>query len=95
MKHKSIETKVGLLIGLTLFAVSIGGIVEIFPLVMDGATTQPTENVKPYTALELEGRDISSSCRIMVLMRSISASVRWIYSSRSAAVISSCFSNSR
>ena len=58
MKHKSIETKVGLLIGLTLFAVSIGGIVEIFPLVMDGATTQPTENVKPYTALELEGRDI-------------------------------------
>ena len=58
MQHKSIETKVGLLIGLTLFAVSIGGMVEIFPLVFDGVATEPTASVRPYTPLELEGRDV-------------------------------------
>lgn len=57
MNHKSIETKVGLLIGLTLFAVSIGGIVEIFPLVFDQGT-KPIDTLKPYSALQLEGRDI-------------------------------------
>ena len=58
MKHETIETKVGLLIGLTLFAVAIGGIAEIFPMVFDSTKTQPIEKLKPYAALELEGRDI-------------------------------------
>ena len=58
MKHERIETRVGLLIGLTLFAVSVGGIIEIFPLVFDQAKTQPIETLKPYDALALEGRDI-------------------------------------
>ncbi len=58
MKHESIETKVGLLIGLTLFAVSIGGVVEIFPMVFDKATTKPIETLRPYSPLALEGRDI-------------------------------------
>ncbi len=58
MNHKTIETRVALLIGLTLFAVSIGGIVEIFPMVFDKAGTQPIDTLKPYSALELEGRDI-------------------------------------
>ncbi len=57
MNHSSIETRVGLLIGLTLFAVSIGGMVEIFPLVFDEGT-QPIETVEPYGPLALEGRDI-------------------------------------
>ena len=57
MNHKSIETRVGLLIGLTLFAVSIGGIIEIFPLVFDQGA-KPIPKLKPYTALQLEGRDI-------------------------------------
>ena len=57
MKHEKVETRVGLLIGLTLFAVSIGGMVEIFPLVFD-AGTKPIATVKPYEALALEGRDI-------------------------------------
>jgi cytochrome c oxidase cbb3-type subunit 2 len=57
MKHEKIETRVGLLIGLTLFAVSVGGMVEIFPLVFDGGT-KPIETLKPYSALTLEGRDI-------------------------------------
>ena len=38
MQHERVETRVGLLIGLTLFAVSIGGMVEIFPMVFDQGT---------------------------------------------------------
>ena len=57
MKHEKLETRVGLFIGLTLFAVSVGGMVEIFPLVFDEGT-KPIPNLKPYSALALEGRDI-------------------------------------
>ena len=58
MTHDKIETRVGVLIGLVLFAVSIGGIVEIFPLVFDQAGIKPIDNLKPYSALTLEGRDV-------------------------------------
>lgn len=57
MLRERIETRLGILIGLILFAVSIGGIVEIFPMVFDKAT-QPIGNLKPYSAIALEGRDI-------------------------------------
>ncbi len=57
MSHDKIETRVGVLIGLILFAVSIGGIVEIFPLLFDSGT-KPIANLRPYDALSLEGRDI-------------------------------------
>ncbi len=57
MQHERVETRVGLLIGLILFTVSIGGMVEIFPLVFDRGT-QPIEGLQPYSALTLEGRDI-------------------------------------
>jgi cytochrome c oxidase cbb3-type subunit 2 len=58
MKHETIETRVALLMGLILFAVSIGGIAEIFPIVFEKTATQPIEGLKPYTAVQLEGRDI-------------------------------------
>ena len=58
MNHKMIETRLPLMIGLTLFAVSIGGMIEIFPMVFDQARAKPIENLTPYTALALEGRDI-------------------------------------
>jgi cytochrome c oxidase cbb3-type subunit 2 len=57
MSHEKIETHVGLLIGLTLFAVSVGGMIEIFPLVFDQAA-KPVAGLKPYTPVQLEGRDI-------------------------------------
>ncbi len=57
MSHERIETRVGILIGLTLFAVSIGGMIEIFPLVFERGA-QPVEDLKPYSPLALEGRDI-------------------------------------
>jgi cytochrome c oxidase cbb3-type subunit I/II len=36
----------------------IGGLVEIFPMVMVDSNVPKIESVKPYTALELEGRDL-------------------------------------
>lgn len=57
ISHEKIETRVGVLIALTLFTVSVGGMVEIFPLVFDNGT-KPIDTLKPYSALELEGRDI-------------------------------------
>ncbi len=56
--HRWIERRpVQLLIGATI-AILIGGMVEIFPMVMIGDQVPKIESVKPYTALELQGRDI-------------------------------------
>jgi cytochrome c oxidase cbb3-type subunit II len=56
--HERIETSNFLLIVLTLVAVLFGGLVEIVPLFFQRSTTQPAEGLKPYTALQLAGRDI-------------------------------------
>lgn len=64
-KHESIETNSGLLIVLTLVAISIGGLVEIVPLHYINETVEEVkdpetglEMVRPYTPLEQRGRDI-------------------------------------
>jgi cytochrome c oxidase cbb3-type subunit 2 len=56
--HAKVETSNFLLIVLTLIAVIFGGLVEIVPLFFQKSTTEPIEGVKPYTALQLAGRDI-------------------------------------
>ena len=53
-----VETKVGVLIVLSLVAVIWGGLAQIVPLFFQTSTTEPVEGLKPYTALQLEGRDI-------------------------------------
>jgi len=53
-----VETKVGLLIVLSLVVVLWGGLAQIVPLFFQHSTTEPVEGLKPYTALQLEGRDI-------------------------------------
>ncbi|HEY9150897.1 MAG: cytochrome-c oxidase, cbb3-type subunit II [Gammaproteobacteria bacterium] len=58
MKHESIETNAGLLIALTMIVISIGGLVEIVPLFFIEDTIEKVEGVRPYTPLELRGRDI-------------------------------------
>ena len=58
MNHDTIERKIGLLGVLTAIAVSIGGIAEIVPLMMDRQVSEAAPGVTPYAALELEGRDI-------------------------------------
>jgi len=63
MKHETIETNVGWLIVLTLIVISIGGLVEIVPLYFIDDTIEKVQvdgkdTVRPYTPLELRGRDI-------------------------------------
>jgi cytochrome c oxidase cbb3-type subunit 2 len=57
-KHEKIETNAGLLLVLTMFAVSIGGLVEIAPLFFLQDTTEKVDGVRPYTPLESRGRDL-------------------------------------
>ncbi len=56
--HEKIETNNFLMIVLILLTVAVGGIVEIVPLFFQQSTTQPAPGVKPYTALQLAGRDV-------------------------------------
>jgi cytochrome c oxidase cbb3-type subunit II len=56
--HEKIETSNFLMIVLILLAVAVGGLVEIVPLFFQRSTTQPVEGLKPYTPLQLAGRDI-------------------------------------
>jgi len=58
MKHEIIEKNVGLLGVLVAIVISVGGLVEIIPLTVSSETTEPAPGVQPYTALQLEGRDI-------------------------------------
>ncbi len=58
IKHESIETNAGLLIVLTMIVISIGGLVEIVPLFFINDTVEKVDGVRPYTPLELRGRDI-------------------------------------
>ena len=56
--HEKIETNNFLMIVLILLVVAVGGLVEIVPLFFQRSTTQPVAGLKPYTALQLAGRDI-------------------------------------
>ena len=58
MSHAVIETRPGLLGALIALVISVGGLVEIVPLYFSSQVTTPAPGVKPYTALQLEGRDI-------------------------------------
>jgi cytochrome c oxidase cbb3-type subunit 2 len=56
--HERIETNNFLMIVLILITIAVGGLVEIVPLFFQRSTTQPVEGLKPYTALQVAGRDI-------------------------------------
>ena len=57
-RHDIIEQNTGLLIALIIAVVAVGGLVEIVPLYFQRSTTEPVAGLKPYTALQLSGRDI-------------------------------------
>ena len=57
-KHKKIETNATLLLALSFVVVTIGGIVEIAPLFYLENTIEDVEGVRPYSPLELTGREI-------------------------------------
>ena len=58
IKQEQIERSVPLLIILTLLVVSVGGLLEIVPLFFQKSLTEPVKDLKPYTAVQLAGRDI-------------------------------------
>jgi len=56
--HRVIERKPIQLMILSLIAVAIGGAIEIVPTMLIDSNIPTIASVKPYTPLELEGRDI-------------------------------------
>ncbi len=58
LSHKFIEQHAFLLLLLTLVTISVGGIVEIVPLFTIETTIERVKGVRPYSPLELAGRDI-------------------------------------
>jgi cytochrome c oxidase cbb3-type subunit II len=56
--HDKVEKNVGLLFLLTFLVILVGALVEIVPLFFQKSTTQPVAGLNPYTALQLEGRDV-------------------------------------
>ena len=57
-RHEIFEKSVPMLVVGIIFAISLGGLVEITPLFFQKQTNEPVEGLKPYTALQMEGRDI-------------------------------------
>jgi cytochrome c oxidase cbb3-type subunit 2 len=58
MNHDIVEKNIGLMIILTIVAISFGTLVELVPLLFAKETNEPIAGLKPLPALELEGRDI-------------------------------------
>jgi cytochrome c oxidase cbb3-type subunit 2 len=56
--HDLIERNQALLIVLVILVVAVGGLVEIVPLAFQKSVTEPVAGLKPYTPLQLTGRDI-------------------------------------
>ncbi|MDP3133059.1 MAG: cytochrome-c oxidase, cbb3-type subunit II [Burkholderiaceae bacterium] len=56
--HERIETNNFLMIVLIVLVISVGGLVEIVPLFFQKSTTTAVEGLKPYTALQVAGRDV-------------------------------------
>ncbi len=56
--HRWFERRATTFSLLALVAVVIGGLVELMPMMMVESNVPKIESIKPYTALEVEGRDI-------------------------------------
>src|SRR5690554_2850210 len=56
--HRRLERKPALFMTLTLIVILIGGMVEMMPTFMISSNVPTIASVKPYTPLELQGRDI-------------------------------------
>ena len=56
--HAVVEKNIGLMAILILIVVSFGGLAQIVPLFFLKDTTEPVAGLKPYSALQLEGRDV-------------------------------------
>jgi cytochrome c oxidase cbb3-type subunit 2 len=58
LTHDMIERNQALFIVLVILVIAIGGLVEIVPLYFQRSVTEPVAGLKPYTPLQLTGRDV-------------------------------------
>lgn len=58
MNHEKVEKNINLMAILIVVVISIGGLIELIPLMLSADATEPYEGVEPYPALQLAGRDI-------------------------------------
>lgn len=58
MNHEKVEKNIGVMAILIVLVISVGGLVEIIPLMASSAATEPLEGIRPYPALQLAGRDV-------------------------------------
>lgn len=58
LSHHNIERNSMLMLVLIIITISIGGIIEIIPLFRTEVTIEKVEGMRPYTPLELMGRNI-------------------------------------
>jgi cytochrome c oxidase cbb3-type subunit 2 len=58
LTHDQIERNQALFIVLVVLTVAVGGLVEIIPLSFMKSVTEPVAGLKPYSALQLTGRDV-------------------------------------
>jgi cytochrome c oxidase cbb3-type subunit 2 len=56
--HETLEKNIGWMVLLVVLVVSVGGLVEIVPLFFQKSLTEPVAGLKPYTPLQLAGRDV-------------------------------------
>lgn len=58
MTHERVEKSIKLMVIWITIVISIGGLVEIVPLMLSSDTTEPAPGIEPYPALQLAGRDV-------------------------------------
>jgi cytochrome c oxidase cbb3-type subunit 2 len=58
VSHEKVEINITLMTILIIVVISVGGLVEIVPLMTSSAVNEPAEGIEPYPALELAGRDV-------------------------------------
>ena len=58
LTHDMIERNQALFIILVILVIAVGGLVEIVPLWFEKSVTEPVAGLKPYTPLQLTGRDV-------------------------------------
>lgn len=58
MRHEKLEKNINLMMMWIVIVISIGGLVEIVPLMLGSEVTEPAEGIEPYTPLRLAGRDV-------------------------------------
>ena len=82
INHQFIEKNAGVMGVLIAIAISIGGLVEIVPLMYQANMIEPSEGVKPYPPVELAGRDVYVSegcynCHSQMVRPFVSESLRY------------------